>query len=72
MNTKDSIRFNAVFYLFKDFETFLKLIEECVIRITFKVDIRLNGKKYGQTFEHGCGFDIQEKDLVKLYSKYDI
>lgn len=60
------------FYLLKDFETFLKLLENDTIRVTFKVDIHLDEKKYGQTYDHGCGFDIQEKDITKLYDVYDI
>jgi len=59
-------------YLFKDFETFLQLIEDGVIRITFKVDIHTDEKYYGQTYDHGCGFDIQEKDIIKLYDRYRI
>ena len=59
------------FYLFKDFETFLKLIEDGIIRITLKVDIHLDEKNYGKTYDHGCGFAIQEKDITKLYNIYD-
>ena len=59
------------FYLFKDFETFLKLIEDGIIRITLKVDIHLDEKNYGKPYDHGCGFAIQEKDITKLYHIYD-
>lgn len=60
------------FYLFKDFEVFLRLIEDGVIRITFKVDIHKDEEHYGQTYDHGCSFDIQEKDIVKLYDRYTV
>ena len=60
------------FYRLKNFETFLNLIETGVISITFKVDIHKDKERYGQTYDHGCSFDIQEKDLQKLYNKYDI
>ena len=59
------------FYLFKNFETFLKLIEEGIIKIILKVDIHLDEKNYGKTYDHGCGFAIQEKDIIKLYHIYD-
>lgn len=60
------------FYLLKSFETFLNLIESGIIRITFKVDIHLDEKHYGQTYDHGCGFAIKEENITKLYSKYNI
>lgn len=58
------------FYLLKDFETFLNLIEIGIIRFSFKVDIHLDEKRYGQTYDHGCSFEIQEVDLPKMYNKY--
>ena len=60
------------FYILKDFETFLELIESGVIRVTIKVDIHLDEKHYGQTYDHGCGFAIKEENITKLYSKYNI
>ena len=60
------------FYLLKNFSTFIKLIEDGTIRVTFKVDIHRDEKRYGQTYDHGCGFDIQEKELTKLYYKYNV
>jgi len=59
------------FYKIKDFETFIHLIEIGIIRITFKVDIHLDEKKYGQTYDHGCGFSIRETDITMLYDIYD-
>lgn len=59
------------FYLLKNFDTFIKLIEDGTIKVSLKIDIHLDEKKYGQTYDHGCGFGIQEKDLIKLYYKYD-
>lgn len=58
------------FYIFKDFETFLNLIENGVIKITFKIDIHKDEKRYGKTYDHGCSFDIKESDIIKLYNKY--
>ena len=59
------------FYKLKDFETFLKLLEEGIIRINLKVDIYLDEKNYGKTYDHGCGFSISEKDIMKLFYKYN-
>ena len=60
------------FYKLKSFNTFIDLIENGTIRITFKVDIHFDEKNYGKTYDHGCGFEIQEIDISKLYFKYDI
>ena len=60
------------FYILKDFNIFLKLIENGTIRVNLKIDIHVDAKHYGQTYDHGCGFSIQEKDITKLYTKYKI
>ena len=60
------------FYILKDFDTFLELIENGIIKVTLKIDIHLDEKHYGQTYDHGCGFAISEKNITKLYSKYSI
>lgn len=57
------------FYILKDFETFLNLIESGIIRVTLKVDIYTDEKNYGKTYDHGCGFDIEELNITKLYNK---
>jgi len=58
------------FYIFKNFETFLKLIENGIIKITMKIDIHKDEKRYGKTYDHGCSFNIKETDLINLYDKY--
>ena len=59
-------------YVLKDFETFLKLIENGTIKVTIKIDIHLDEKHYGQTYDHGCSFAIEEKNITKLYSKHSM
>ena len=59
------------FYILKDFKTFLKLLEDGTIKITFKVGIYRSEKYYGKTYNHGCSFSISEKDIIKLYYKYN-
>lgn len=58
------------FYLFKSFDIFLKLLDDGIIKITFKVGIYNDKQRYGKTYDHGYGFAIQEKDITKLYSRY--
>jgi len=60
------------FYRLKSFEKFIELIERGIIAITLKIDIHLDEKRYGNTYDHGCGFSINEKDIPKLYYKYNI
>jgi len=56
-------------YKLKDFESFLVLLENGTIKVSLKVDIHLSKKRYGKTYNHGCGFAINESDLPKLYNK---
>lgn len=58
------------FYHLKSFDLFLKLLNAGIIKITFKVDIYKDEIRYGKTYDHGCSFSIQEKDITKLYDKY--
>ena len=57
------------FYKIKSFNKFLNLLEDGTIKIVFKVGIHLDEKRYGKTYDHGCGFAIGDKDICKLYYK---
>jgi hypothetical protein len=59
-----------IFYL-KDFETFINLIEDGIIRINFKIGVFKNGKRIGQIHDHGTSFNIKKEDFNKLYNKYN-
>lgn len=59
------------FYILKNFKKFIDLLEDGTIKITFKVDICLDEKNYGKTYDHGCGFRLNETDITKLYYKYN-
>lgn len=59
-------------YTYKNFDAFLKLLENGIIRLVFKVGIHLDEKRYGKSYNHGCGFTIQEKDIIKLYNTYNL
>ena len=59
------------FYMLKKIEKFLELLENGTIKIIFKVGIYLDENNYGKTYDHGCGFALNEKDITKLYYKYN-
>ena len=59
----------AQFYILKSFDNFLKAIEQGNIRVTFKINAILSGKNKGKTHDHGTSFEIQEKDLEKIFYK---
>ncbi len=56
-------------YCLKNFEKFIELLSDGIIRINFKLNIRTKGDKIGQIHDHGTSFDILEKDLSKLYNR---
>lgn len=56
-------------YKLKDLKTFLSLIEDGTIRITFKIGIFHSGTRIGQVHDHGTGFDIHKNDIKKLYDQ---
>lgn len=58
-------------YKLKDFETFISLIQEGTIKICIKIDIHLGKTNYGKTYNHDCGFAIEEKNLSELFYKYE-
>ena len=58
-------------YKLKDFEIFISLIQDGTIKICIKIDIHLGKTNYGKTYNHGCGFAIEEKNLSKLFYKYE-
>lgn len=62
---------NISFYKLKNFDTFIQLIEKGIVRITFKIGIFKSGKNIGNIHDHGTSFNIQEKDILKLYDIID-
>ena len=59
-------------YKLKDFETFINLIENGIIRISLKIGIFRSGKKIGQIHDHGTSFCIEENNLEKLYDLIEV
>ena len=60
---------SVTFYKLKDFDTFLNLLEDGVIRLNFKLNIKTSENKIGQIHDHGTSFDILEQDIIKLYDE---
>ena len=63
--------YSITFYALKDFETFISLIKNGIIKTTFMIGCYKKGPKEGQMDNHGVGFDINENDLDKLFIKLE-
>ena len=58
-------------YRLTNFENFINLIENGTIRVHIKVDIYTDSKHYGTSYDHGCGFAIEECNLSRLFNVVD-
>jgi alpha-mannosidase len=54
-------------YQLRDFNTFLKLIEKGIIKVTFKIGVVRIGDRKGKISDHGTSFSISKENLSKLY-----
>lgn len=59
------------FYEIKSFETFVRLIKEGLISITFNINVYMDKKRYGNIYNHGTAFIININNIEKLYQKKD-
>jgi len=64
--------YNIKFYELKNFEEFLKLIEQGIVRITFKIGVVRQGERMGEMHDRGTGFEIEEVNLQKLFSLIEV
>lgn len=64
--------YKIAFFKLKNFDKFLDLLEDGYIKLVIKVGIYLDEKRYGKTYDHGCGFAIKDEDVCKLFYKYDV
>lgn len=72
-NNKELFHYIKIdFYEIKDFETFLKLLEDGIITITFKINVYTEGEKIGMIDNHGTDFSILDNNIELLYNKVDI
>lgn len=60
------------FFKIKDFKTFLKLIDDGIIAITFKIGVFREGKRKGQVYDHGTDFSISIDNLNILYDEINV
>ena len=58
---------NAKFYRLRDFNTFLKLVETGVIKVSFHISYFKTVEKFGEIHDRGTTFEIREEDLPKLF-----
>lgn len=63
---------NISFYILKDFNTFISLIEKGIIRINFKIGIYTDSNRFGKICDHGTDFSIMEKDINLLFDEVKI
>ena len=56
-------------YNYNGFSVFLKLLEIGYIRVGIELGVYRKGRKYGQLYDHGIGFEISRKNLENLYTK---
>ena len=59
-------------YVLKDFDHFLKAIENGHIKVIFKIGAFEWGHKYGNVKDHGTGFSIHEDYLEELFEPFDL
>lgn len=71
INDVEYFKYNEIkFYTLKSFDEFLRLIKYGVIRVKFKIGVFYSGKRCGEIHDHGTGFEIEEKNLLRLYNEY--
>ena len=58
------------YYVLKNFNSFIKLLENGKIVLRIKIDIYLDENNYGKMYDHGCSFSIAEKDISYLFYPY--
>lgn len=57
------------FYKLISFERFLTLIENGMIKITFRIGVYKDERRFGQIYDHGTAFSIDESDISRLFDR---
>ena len=57
------------FYILKDFDTFIDLIEKGIVPISFKISVFKSGKNEGKMHDRGTSFSINFDDIQLLFKK---
>lgn len=63
---------NLKLYKLKSFDKLLELIEDGTISVNMKISFYTSKEKYGKIQDKGTTFEIEEKDLEKLFTRIDI
>lgn len=63
---------NIKFYELTSFERFLWLIENGMIKIVFRVSVYKGNYRYGEVYDHGTAFSIDEKYISRLFNSVHI
>ena len=56
----------------KKIDKFLESIHNGKIKLVLKIGVYLTENRYGEIYDHGCGFAIAEGYLKDMFYQYDI
>lgn len=62
--------YKMTIYVLRDFESFLKALEDGNIVVSFKIGNHYEKDRYGEVQAHGVSFAIAEKDIDKVFEYY--
>lgn len=57
------------FYELTSFKKFLWLIENGMIKIVFRIGVYKGNYRYGEIYDHGTAFSIDEKNISRLFNR---
>ena len=61
-------KYNSIrIYKLKGFDSFISLMEKGIIKITFKISVYKDQKRFGKIHDRGTAFSIEEKNIEKLF-----
>lgn len=63
---------NYIYYKLKDFDTFINLLNNGIIKVSFCIGVFKNGNRCGQIHDHGTKFNINKDKLNLLFDKIDL
>lgn len=68
INGKEYFKYESInFYKIKGFNHLIKLIDEGIINVTFKIGVFRDGPRKGQIHDRGTDFSIKQDNLEMLY-----
>lgn len=68
VNGKNFFKYNTLsLYRLKGFDTFINLMENDFIKITFKLGVFRDKKRLGKIHDRGTAFSIKEQNINKLF-----